>query len=214
MNERFVAVDVETANANMASICQIGVVVFAGDAVESRWSTLVDPEDHFDGMNVSIHGIDEEAVRGAPTFPDVEGQLRRCVSGSIVVSHMPFDRIAIKRACDKYSLAEIECTWLDSAKVTRRTWPQFSQRGYGLASIASWLRIEFSHHDAEEDARAAGYVLLHAIKESGLSVAEWVDRAEKPIGSGNDPSLASAQRKGNPEGPLAGGVVVGRRTGG
>ena len=32
------------------------------------WSSMVDPKDYFDGMNVSIHGVDEEDVRGAPDF--------------------------------------------------------------------------------------------------------------------------------------------------
>jgi len=182
MNDRFVVVDVETANADVASICQIGVVTFENGAVRNRWSTLVDPEDSFDGMNISIHGIDEEQVRGAPRFPDVEDRLRQSFATTIVASHMPFDRVAIAKACDKYHLPGIECTWLDTAKVARRTWPQFSRRGYGLASIASWLEIEFEHHDAEEDALAAGHVLLHALRHSGLTVDDWVVRANQPIG--------------------------------
>ena len=65
---RFVAVDVETANANMASICSIGAAVYEDGVLAGEWYSLIDPKDYFDGMNVSIHGIREVDVRGAPTF--------------------------------------------------------------------------------------------------------------------------------------------------
>lgn len=165
MGNQFVAVDVETANADMASICQIGVVTFENGTVVDSWGRLVNPQDYFDDLNVSIHGIDEHDVQNAPPFPDVSMRLREAFAGRVVASHMPFDRVAIAKACDKYNLLSIECTWLDTARVARRAWPRLSRRGYGLASIASWLEIEFNHHDAEEDARAAGLVLLRAVTD-------------------------------------------------
>ena len=208
MENKFVAVDVETANADMASICQIGVVTFENGRVVDRWGSLVNPQDYFDDLNVSIHGIHEHDVQNAPTFLDVSMRLREAFTDRVVVSHMPFDRVAIAKACSKYNLSSIECTWLDTARVARRAWPRVSRQGYGLASIASWLEIEFNHHDAEEDARAAGLVLLRAITDSGLGVDDWVVRATKPIGSSGTPSSATVKRTGNPDGPLAGEVVV------
>jgi DNA polymerase-3 subunit epsilon len=182
VNNCFVAVDVETANSDMASICQVGVVAFGNGEVVDSWVTLVDPQDRFDDINISIHGIDRSDVQGAPRFPDIEARLRESFAECVVVSHMPFDRIAIGKACDKYKLPSIECTWLDTARVTRRAWPQFRCRGYGLASVAAWCEIQYDAHDAEEDARAAGLVLLRAISDSGLGVEEWVVRAIQPIG--------------------------------
>jgi len=40
----FVAIDVETANADMASICQIGIARFADGLLTSEWETYVDPQ--------------------------------------------------------------------------------------------------------------------------------------------------------------------------
>ena len=54
---RFVAIDVETANADMASICSIGVAAFEDGAVASEWYSLIDPDDFFDSINISVHGI-------------------------------------------------------------------------------------------------------------------------------------------------------------
>lgn len=205
MSHRFVAIDVETANADLASICQIGVVTFRDGEVAGAWKTLIDPEDEFDEVNVSIHGIDERMVAGAPRFADIVDTMHRRLAGHVVVSHMPFDRVALGRAHERYGLPALECTWLDTARVTRRAWPQFSRRGYGLADIASWCGIEFRRHDAEEDARAAGLVLLRALADTGLSIDDWVVRSTKPIGGASSSSIT---RAGNPDGPLAGEVVV------
>lgn len=109
------------------------------------------------------------------------------------------------RVHDKYSLPHIDYTWLDSAAVCRRAWPQFRARGYGLANVAEWCEIEFRHHDAEDDARAAGLILISAMRHTGLDVQDWLRRVKQPIDPG---APASDGRAGNPDGPLVGEVVV------
>ena len=185
MPNSFIALDVETANSDQASICQIGAVSFEGGEIVGSWQTLVNPEDRFDGMNVSIHGIDQEAVREAPTFPELSRKLDELLGGKIVASHMPFDRVAMSRVCEKYELSPLDCIWLDTARVCRRAWAQFSRRGYGLANVASWAGIDFRHHDAEEDARAAGLILLRAVADTGLTVREWVAHSQQGLSSTN-----------------------------
>jgi len=196
----FVAIDVETANADLASICQIGLVGFQDGVVKQSWKTLVNPEDDFDGINVSIHGIDERTVKGAPTFPKIFHVVKENLTGIIVASHTSFDRVAMARVLEKYDLDQVECTWLDTAKVVRRAWPELSQKGYGLCKVANKLGIKFVHHDAEEDARAAGEILVRAIQKTVMTVNEWLDRVNRPI----NPLIM----KGDPEGPLFGEVVA------
>ena len=198
----FVAVDVETANPDVASICQIGIVAFENGRVKESWQSLVNPEDYFDDFNVFIHGIDERAVKGAPTFPQVFDTVRKWLVGAVVACHTPFDRVAVARVVEKYGLPPVDCAWLDTAKVVRRTWPEFSRRGYGLANVASKFGIAFAHHNAEEDARAAGEILARAIEETGMTASEWLERVREPI------RPASVAVDGNPEGHLYGEVVV------
>src|SRR6185503_9815961 len=71
----FVAIDVETANDDMASICQIGMAKYNNGVLVEEWSSLVDPEGYFDFINIDIHGITEEHVAGKPTFREVVNQL-------------------------------------------------------------------------------------------------------------------------------------------
>lgn len=49
---RFVAIDVETANSDMASICQIGLAKFTEGELVDEWVSIIDPEDDFDWANV------------------------------------------------------------------------------------------------------------------------------------------------------------------
>lgn len=202
----FVALDVETANADIASICQIGLVAVHEGAIADEWSTLVDPEDFFDGVNVGIHGITEDKVIGAPKFPEMYSRFTRMTADRIVISHTSFDRLAITRAVERYDLPDIHLSWLDSARIVRRTWPEkYRRKGYGLANVAADLGIEFGHHDALEDARAAALIVLKAIEATGLCVEDWLARAKQPIDMG---SSSSTLRGGNPEGPLFGQVLV------
>ena len=55
----FVVIDVETANPDPSSICQVGVASFREGQLHGSWESLVNPEDYFDGINLAIHGIDE-----------------------------------------------------------------------------------------------------------------------------------------------------------
>ena len=98
----FVAVDVETANADFSSICQIGIAVYSNYELSEEWKTYIDPEDYFSPINIAIHGIDEEIVKNAPKLDEVHGKLMYYFSESIVVCHTHFDRVAIEQAFNKY----------------------------------------------------------------------------------------------------------------
>jgi len=204
----FVAIDVETANADMASICQIGLAKFKDGQLIEEWSSLIDPEDYFDFINIDIHGITEEDVVGAPKFSEVVGVLSYYFSGSICVSHTHFDRVSVGRAFEKYSLNSIGTTWLDSARVARRTWEDCSWRGYGLYNVCKIIGYDFKHHDALEDAKAAGQILIAAIQKTGLDIDSWLKRVRQPIDPANSSTGSSINRDGNPEGELYGEVLV------
>jgi DNA polymerase-3 subunit epsilon len=201
----FLAIDVETANPALSSICQVGVASFRGGHVLGSWESLVNPEDYFHPINVSIHRIDEEDVRLSPTWSQLYPYLSVLLENCITVSHTAFDRVAVFRACDRNGLTFPASRWLDSAKVVRRAWPMFSQSGYGLANVAHHFGIQYRAHDALEDARCAGEIVSRAIAETGLNPAQWLERVNQPIDPSADVSIV---RTGNQEGPLYGEVLV------
>ena len=203
MAPTFCAIDVETANANRASICQIGVVSVVDGEIENCWGTLVNPESWFAKINVSIHGISENNTKDSPTMPDIYGELQSRLNDSVLISHTSFDRVALKRAAERYSLDQLQAEWLDSAWIVRRAWPEkYGRRGYGLKNIASNLGISFQHHDAVEDARAAAEIVLHVCTATETDISEW-----KPKIS-NTSSVLPVRRKGSVDGPLYGQTVA------
>lgn len=200
----FVVIDVETANPDLASICQVGVAIFSNSQFVESWSSLINPDDYFDEFNVSVHGITKKMVTGAPKWPEIHNKLKSTYSNGIIASHTPFDKTAIRRACEKVGEEPFECQWLDTARVVRRTWAEFSRSGYGLSNLSKHFDIPFKHHDAEEDARLAGEILLLAIEKSGISASEWCQRSL--IRTSSAKSYTSVEA--NPEGHLFGDVVV------
>jgi DNA polymerase-3 subunit epsilon len=173
---RFFSLDVETANNDSGSICQIGIGLFEDGELTGTWKSYIDPEERFLWSNIRVHGIEPEMVQNAPRFYEVYGFLRKNFENSIVVHHAPFDRVAFGRAYAKYRLEPFPVHWLDSSKVARRTWKQYAKNGYGLHNLASFLGITFKHHDALEDSVTAGRIVVAACREMGVGVERWVEK--------------------------------------
>ena len=204
----FIALDVETANADIASICSIGLVHFRDGQIAGSLSTLINPRDHFDAVNIGIHGITPNAVASAPTIEAIYPQLSATLCPSVVVHHTHFDRTAFHKVSTKHGLPELTCRWLDSSSIARRAWPDCAQRGYGLADLGKKLNIVFKHHDATEDARGTGEVVLRAIASTGINLDQWLSLVTKPIKKKDENYEPCVAHSGNPDGPLHGEVIA------
>ncbi|MDX2471187.1 MAG: 3'-5' exonuclease [SAR324 cluster bacterium] len=178
----YIALDVETANFNRGSICQIGLAAFSETELLDSWGDYIDPEEYFSGQNIAIHGITESMVFNCSKFADILPELCK-LEKSIVAQHSGFDSGAIKEACAKYGLPVPNLVWVDSAKIARRTWPKGTFNGYGLGELSLRLGITFQHHDAIEDAIAAGKVVLAALDSTGTKITDWVIDQNKPVPS-------------------------------
>ncbi|MBN8649482.1 MAG: 3'-5' exoribonuclease [Caulobacterales bacterium] len=170
----FVSIDVETANNDAASICQIGMVRFEHGEIVEKYNQFINPDCSFLPMNISIHGINAKKVKNAPRFFEIYDEIEKWLSSSVITSHSFFDRSAIFKSIERDLLIAPNLVWIDATTIIRRTWTQYSKRGYGLSNLSRDFEIEFLHHDACEDARVSGEILCRAIKESGKGIDEWV----------------------------------------
>jgi len=171
---KFYSLDVETANPDQASICQIGVGVFEDGELVDTWKSYINPQDYFHWRFIEIHGITPKVVKRKPTFPKVYPILRQMFENNIVVHHSPFDRIAFRKVFEKYGLEPFEVQWLDSVRVARHTWKEFSDGGYNLSHVAYRLGIEFEHHDALEDSITCGKIVVTASKIMKQELSYWL----------------------------------------
>lgn len=169
----FVVVDVETANQNPRSICQIGIATFENGSLSSLWGSLIDPEDAFSTTNIAIHGINPGLVVGAPNWVEIQLELRARFEQRILASHTYFDLRAIRGANERYGLLDIQWTnWIDTCKVARAAWPHLSS--HRLPHLARMFGISYKAHNAAEDARCAGKILLLAAQITGLGMRDLV----------------------------------------
>ncbi|MFC0710726.1 exonuclease domain-containing protein [Azorhizophilus paspali] len=206
-SNRFVTIDVETANSWFGSICQIGVVEFADGEIVREWETLVDPECEFHDFNVRLHKITPDQVVGAPKFHSALEVVRELAGSSLVSSYGPFDRSAFSQACSTRALLNLDNPWLNIHSVVKRAWQdKYAGGGFRLNSVCKYLGIKLPrHHNAIDDARAAGLILLRAAEETGIQPDGWIARNRRPIRSANMPDTEIVV---NQDGPLAGESIV------
>lgn len=172
----FIAFDVETANADPGSICQIGMAYFREGELIKTWGRKLNPGCEFDSGNVSIHGITARSVEQAPRLENALPHVLKFLHERHVAAHTLFDRNAIASAAAANGLQPPSCIWLDTARVARTTWKDVSKAGFGLSNLCRRLQIEFNHHDAVEDAAACGKVLVAASLASNTSIEDWFEQ--------------------------------------
>lgn len=199
---RFIALDVETACSDAGSICQIGLACVFPDNRIHTFSTLVNPGTRFDPFNIQLHGIGPDHVFGAPRFDEMLDRLLPLLSRHHLVQHSNFDKQAVSAACRTCGMEPPDFRWVDSVTIARRAWPELKGNGgHGLGNLKRVLDLDFHHHDAGEDARAAAMVILHAEAHLELTFDELIKPARKHY-------PAAITREGDPAGTLSGSVVV------
>ena len=200
---RFIALDVETACSDAASICQIGLACVKPDNEIQTFSMLVNPGTRFDPFNIQLHGIGPELVADAPRFPDALAALMPLLTSHHLVQHSNFDKQAMAAACSSCGMTAPDLRWSNSVTIARRAWPELKGNGgHGLASLKRRLNLEFHHHDAGEDARAAALVVLHAEAHLQLTFEDLIKPTVRTSHS------TKITKPGSPDGALAGAVAV------
>jgi len=214
MAEFFIALDVETANASRASICQIGMVAYAGTVELWRWESLVNPQEDFEGGNefyTRMHGIGPTEVHSAPTFSHVYEAFYSTVSGQCIVTWGDFDQDAITQAATKYSLVKPTTYWMDACRVARVVWPEMES--YKLTSMAASFGIVYSPHNALSDAETCAKIFQRALDASGTNLRFWLEkfgqRVPAPyIGAAVVQHPIRVSLNGREDGPLRGHVAI------
>ncbi|MDY3306674.1 exonuclease domain-containing protein [Psychrobacter sanguinis] len=170
----FVTIDVETANTDVGSICQIGMAKYIKGKLIDTYYSFVLPQTNFSRTNIEIHGIDSNTVKDAPTIFDIYGKILQFVGNNVVVSYTDFDKRAIYKCLSDHNLPLPQWQWVDASIMVRHTCQRFSKKGYNLANVCNEWNYQFNHHDALEDAKACGYIVTTILRENSLSIIDWL----------------------------------------
>ncbi len=163
--DRFIAIDVETANFEPTSICAVGAVkVESGVIVDRRYSLVCPEPDWYSPACVRVHGITDNDTFDAPAFGSLWKSWQSWLEGYTLVAHnAAFDSRCIKAACRCYGLDEpqdFKCTLV----AARRSVPRGMCASKSLDSLCDFFGIPLKHHhcaldDAEACAKLAVILL-------------------------------------------------------
>jgi DNA polymerase III epsilon subunit-like protein len=171
--ERFVAFDVETPNAANDRMSAIGIAVIEEGEVVYSFSSLVDPEVHFDAFNVRLTGISEDTVREAPNFAELWPEIGPLLQSGILLAHnATFDLRVLACCLDAYAIdmpryLRYACT----VQMGRCCYPELSN--HRLDTLCRYRGIALDHHRADSDSLACARLLLD-YEHSGLNTAPFL----------------------------------------
>lgn len=158
----FVAIDFETANRHMGSVCSVGIVIVRNGKIEDKLYSLIYPKpDYFTYWTTQVHGLTMEDVKEAEPFPCVWQQIAGKIKGMPLVAHnSPFDEGCLKAAFKEYGMEypgyEFYCTCRASRRLLRNEIPN-----HRLETVAGHLGYDLRrHHHALADAEACAFIAL------------------------------------------------------
>lgn len=168
----FVAFDLETPNRMNHRMSAIGITVIDGGVITRSLYSLVNPETHFDWFNTQLTGIDAQAVRDAPSFPELWPEIEPVMSSGILVAHnAPFDLGVLRKCLNDYGIFwRRSAKYLCTVQMGRQLLPGMSHK---LNALCDWYGIPLDHHNAASDSRACAELLLRYM-DSGADIRRHI----------------------------------------
>lgn len=173
-NSKIAVIDIETPNRNNDSICSIGIVFVENGVITNTFYSLVNPEDDFENANIRIHGITENDVKDAPTFPEIWNNVKDVFEGYLLAGHnFTFDLSCIKKSLLKHDIKAVPVYYIDTLTVSRRNIVDIEN--HQLSTLCDYYGINLEkHHNALADSYATAEIMLYMIKEFGLNVDRYI----------------------------------------
>ncbi|OQY44847.1 MAG: hypothetical protein B6242_11765 [Anaerolineaceae bacterium 4572_78] len=163
----YVSLDLETTGLDPKTdkIIEVGAIRFRGSRVLDEYQTFVNPNRHIPSQIQQLTGIKPIDVAHAPTFPEIEEELRSFVKDNPIIGHyIKFDLGFLRNRGLFYHNASI-----DTFEIASILLPHAGR--YSLGALATLLNIEEpATHRALDDARVA-----HRLFEALLEQARRLD---------------------------------------
>lgn len=187
----FVAFDVETANQNWGSICQMGLVRVVDGEITERASWLCRPPagiDEFDPFNVDCHGITAEAVADQPAVGELFERFSDFVGDLPVVAHNAyFDASALRYAA--LASGHVVPKIVFGCSLAQSRAARLDVANHRLPTVAAHFGVTLeNHHDAGADAEACAGVMVGLARcaEHSGTLADFVHASGFALGTVGD----------------------------
>lgn len=159
MIESFTAIDFETATPQRWSVCQVGLVRVEKNKIVEKMSMLVQPpNNHYEDINMSFHGITPSDTKKKPTFNKIWKDIKPFITNQNVVAHNGF---SVDFHCIDKSLTYYKMPIPSYNK--HCTYRLFGKK---LSELCRDHKIKLNHHDALSDAMACAKLFLIHLEKS------------------------------------------------
>lgn len=165
--QSFVAIDFETANHNLSSVCSIGLVFVENAQIVDTYYRLIKPTPNFySRFNTEIHGMTKADTETAPLFPQVWAEVAPRLVGKPLVAHnSSFDEGCLRAVLAAYNLTTHENRFFCTCRKARKVFPQLPNHKLNTVAHHIGFNLE-NHHHALADAEACAYIALRIFGES------------------------------------------------
>lgn len=192
--DNFVAIDLETANSDKTSICEIGLVKFLNGVPYATAETYVRPmgEIRFDVHNQMIHGITIEDVVDAPLLGEVWAELESFIGGLPLVGHnFTQDLNKIIATLDEQNVRVADHFYYCTMTLARQMEEFQGSDSMGLSDLAAFAGIEWTEtqrsdgsfgHGAVNDAQATGELFVQITKCRNIGIAALLEALDMRAG--------------------------------
>lgn len=160
----FAAIDFETANNQLSSVCSVGVVIVCNGIVVDRFYSLIQPEpNYYSYGNTSIHGLTAADTEEALVFPKVWIQIESLIKDLPLVAHNKgFDEACLKAVFKTYGMDYPDYIFYCTLAASRRQLKYLPN--HQLHTVAEDCGyILKNHHHALADAEACAEIALQLL---------------------------------------------------
>lgn len=161
VENRFLAIDFEIANRNMASACSVGIVVFEDGVLVDQMYHVIKPHPslhRFDEDFIEIHHITPEDVSEALEFDALWPHLKPYFEDTYCVAHnAAFDAKVLVSLLNLYDLEDRAFYFVDTVKLSRKVFRFLPN--HKLSTVAQALELDLNHHHALSDSIAAASIV-------------------------------------------------------
>jgi DNA polymerase-3 subunit epsilon len=160
--KNFAAIDFETANHSMSSVCSVGVVIVRNGQIVEKYYSLIRPEpEWYLYWHTRVHGLTAADTANERAFPFVWQEIAPKIEGlPLVAHHAPFDRTCLKAVFRVYQMDypdyEFHCTCVAARRKFGNLLPN-----HKLHTVAAHCGFDLTnHHHALADAEACAAIAL------------------------------------------------------
>ena len=181
--DAYTVIDVETTGLDVryCEIIEISAVKYRDGAEAAVFNSLVKPSEEIDDFIISLTGITNEMLSGAPDIRAVLPDFYKFVSGETLVGYnVNFDINFLYDNLMDFEKVPLSNPFIDVLRLSKRLLPDL--KNHKLATVSEHFKISSPSHRALDDCRACNGCFLclkaEAVKQYG-SAAAFLD-ASRP----------------------------------